>query len=65
MASNSTNNITNTKAPALIVPTRKYSPDPFNLQNNQLRLYFNTLDAANGQTIQQINNLVTNIWLGI
>ena len=65
MAGNSSNNITRTKAPALVVPPTQYTQDELNQLNNQLRIYFNSIDSANAATIQQINNLTTNIWLGI
>ena len=65
MAGNSSSNIARTVAPALVVPPREYSPDALNQFNNQLRIYFNSVDSANASTIQQVNNLTTNIWLGI
>jgi hypothetical protein len=65
MAGNSSNNITRTKAPALVVPPTQYTPDALNQLNNQLRIYFNSVDAANASTIQQVNNLVTQQWLNL
>lgn len=63
MAGNNSNNIARTKAPALVVPPHEYSQNALNQFNNQLRIYFNSVDSANAATIQQINNLVTNQWL--
>ena len=53
-----------TKAPSLPIAPNSYSQDYVNQLTNSLRLYFNTLDAANGQTIQQINSLNVMNWLG-
>jgi hypothetical protein len=57
--------IVKTKAPALALTPTQFSQQHFDLLNSQLRLYFNTLDTANGQTIQQVNSLTTMVWLGI
>ena len=51
--------INNTKAPALAIAPGLYSTQHFDLFNNQLRLYFNTIDSANGLTIQAITQLST------
>ena len=48
-----------TKAPNLPIPTIAYSQTQQETFSNALRLYFNTLDAANGQTIDVINALST------
>jgi hypothetical protein len=54
-----------TKAPALALSPITFSQQHFDLYSQQLRVYFNTLDTANGQTIQQVNSLTTMVWLGI
>ena len=51
--------ITTSKAPALALTPTQFSQQHFDLFNAQLRLYFNTLDAANGQTIDAVNTLST------
>ena len=48
-----------TKAPALALTPTQFSQVHFDLFNNQLRVYFNTLDAANVQTQQAITTLST------
>jgi hypothetical protein len=53
------NVITTSKAPALTLTPTQFSQVHFDLLNNQLRVYFNTLDAANVQTQQAINTLST------
>ena len=53
------NTITTSKAPALTLTPTQFSQVHFDLLNNQLRVYFNTLDAANVQTQQAINTLST------
>jgi hypothetical protein len=53
------NLITTSKAPALALTPTQFSQVHFDLFNNQLRVYFNTLDAANVQTQQAINTLST------
>jgi hypothetical protein len=57
--------ILKTKAPNLPIPTISYSQTYQESFSNAQRLYFNTLDTANGQTIQQVNSLTTMVWLGI
>jgi hypothetical protein len=57
--------IVKSKAPALAISPINFSQQHFDLLNQQLRIYFNTLDTANGQTIQQVNSLTTMVWLGI
>ena len=57
--------ILKTKAPALAISPINFSQQHFDLLNTQFRVYFNTLDTANGQTIQAVNNLNTMVWLGI
>ena len=57
------NYITTSKAPALALTPTQFSQQHFDLFNNQLRLYFNTLDAANGQTITEDNKLNAFVWL--
>jgi len=57
--------ILKTKAPALALSPITFSQQHFDLYSQQLRIYFNTLDTANGQTIQAVNNLNTMVWLGI
>jgi len=55
--------ILKTKAPNLPIPTISYSQTYQESFSNAERLYFNTLDAANGQTIQQVNSLNVMNWL--
>ena len=55
--------IVKTKAPALAISPINFSQQHFDLLNQQLRIYFNTLDTANGQTIQQVNSLTVMNWL--
>ena len=62
---NMADTIVKTKAPALALSPIKFSQQHFDLYSQQLRVYFNTLDTANGQTIQQVNSLTTMVWLGI
>jgi hypothetical protein len=57
------NLITTSKAPALALTPTQFSQQHFDLFNAQLRLYFNTLDAANGQTQQAVANLNVMNWL--
>lgn len=56
-------NILKSKAPALALTPTDFSQAHFDILNSQLRLYFNTLDTANGQTIQQVNSLNVMNWL--
>ena len=58
-----TNYIDNSKAPALALSPTIFSQQHFDLFNQQLRVYFNQLDTANGQTIQEDNKLNAMIWL--
>jgi hypothetical protein len=62
---NMADTIVKTKAPALALSPISFSQQHFDLYSQQLRIYFNTLDTANGQTIQQVNSLTTMVWLGI
>jgi hypothetical protein len=62
---NMADTILKTKAPALALSPITFSQQHFDLYSQQLRVYFNTLDTANGQTIQQVNSLTTMVWLGI
>jgi hypothetical protein len=55
--------IVKTKAPALALSPIVFSQQHFDLYSAQLRVYFNTLDTANGQTIQQVNSLTVMNWL--
>jgi hypothetical protein len=55
--------IVKTKAPALALSPTAFSQQHFDLYSQQLRIYFNTLDTANGQTIQQVNSLNVMNWL--
>ena len=52
-------NILKTKAPNLPIPTVAYSQTYTESFSNAQLLYFNTLDAAIGQTIDAINTLST------
>ena len=56
--------ILKTKAPNLPIPTISYSQTYQESFSNAERLYFNTLDIANTQTIQQVNSLNVMNWLG-
>ena len=47
----------NSKAPALALSPTVFSQQHFDLFNQQLRVYFNQLDTANGETIQEDNKL--------
>jgi len=58
------NLITTSKAPALALTPTQFSQVHFDLLNAQLRVYFNTLDAANVQTQQAVNSLTVMTWLG-
>ena len=44
---------------------QQFSQIHFDLYNAQLRVYFNTVDAANAQTQQAVNSLNTMVWLGL
>ena len=57
--------ILKTKAPNLPIPTISYSQTYQESFSNAERLYFNTLDIANTQTIQTANNLYTMSWLSL
>jgi hypothetical protein len=57
------NVITTSKAPALTLTPTQFSQQHFDLLNQQLRVYFNTLDAANVQTQQAVNSLTVMNWL--
>lgn len=57
------NYINNTKAPALALCPITFSQTHFDILNSQLRLYFNTIDAANVLTIQETNKLNAFVWL--
>jgi hypothetical protein len=57
------NYIPTSKAPALAVSPTQFSQQHFDLFNNQLRIYFNTLDNANAQTVNAVNNLNVMSWL--
>lgn len=57
------NYITTVKAPALSLTPTQFSQQHFDLLNQQLRVYFNTLDAANAQTQQSVANLNVMNWL--
>lgn len=48
-----------TKAPALALSPITFSQQHFDLYSQQLRVYFNTIDAANVQIQQAINTLST------
>ena len=58
------NAITTSKAPALALTPTQFSQVHVDLFNNQLRVYFNTIDAANVQTQQAVNSLTVMTWLG-
>ena len=51
--------IKSTKAPNLPIAPIGYSQTYQEIHDNVLRLYFNQIDAANGQTINAINTLST------
>jgi hypothetical protein len=52
-------NIESTKAPVISLTPTQFSQQHFDLLHNQLRLYFNTLDRANAQSITEITTLAT------
>ena len=56
---NMASSITRTKAPNLPIPPIQYSQTYGELHDNVLRLYFNRLDTANGETITAVNTLST------
>ena len=51
--------ILKTKAPALALSPISFSQQHFDLYSQQLRVYFNQLDTANGQTLEALNTLST------
>jgi hypothetical protein len=51
--------ILKTKAPALALSPINFSQQHFDLYSQQLRVYFNQLDTANGQTLEALNTLST------
>jgi len=51
------------KAPNLVVAPTEYSQRFMDQFANQLRLYFNTNDAANIQIRDAINSMTTLMWL--
>jgi hypothetical protein len=55
--------IVKTKAPALALSPITFSQQHFDLYSQQLRIYFNTLDTANSQTITETNKLNALVWL--
>jgi len=55
--------ILKTKAPALALSPINFSQQHFDLYSQQLRVYFNTLDTANGQTVVEDNKLNALVWL--
>lgn len=55
--------IVKSKAPALAITPTQFTQQHFDLFNQQLRVYFNTLDTANGQTIVEDNKLNALVWL--
>ena len=57
------NYIDKSKAPALALSPVNFSQQHFDLYSQQLRVYFNTLDNANAQTIQEDNKLNALVWL--
>lgn len=57
-------NITSTKAPNLSPPRTEYDADQAVLTSNQLRLYFNQIDANNNAVKESIEAVSTLHWLG-
>ena len=55
--------ISKTKSPNLPIPPIEYSQTYAEIHDNVIRLYFNTLDTANTQTISEDNKLNAMIWL--
>lgn len=47
-----------TKAPALVLPTKEYNQESTQQKNNQLRIYFNDIDSTNFEMIQAVNTLM-------
>ena len=56
---NMADTIVKTKAPALALSPITFSQQHFDLYSQQLRVYFNQLDTANGQTLEALNTLST------
>jgi hypothetical protein len=56
--------ITNTKAPNLTLATDLYSRSQQDQLNNQLRIYFNTLDNFSAQTKTRVDTQNVMMWLG-
>ena len=57
------NYIVTSKSPALALTPTQFSQQHFDLLNQQLRVYFNTLDTANNQVIIEDNKLNALVWL--
>ena len=57
-------NMTSTKAPNLSPPQTEYAADQAVLTSNQLRLYFNQIDANNNAVKESIEAVSTLHWLG-
>ena len=57
-------NITSTKAPNLSTTRTEYDVDQAVLTSNQLRLYFNQIDANNNAVKESIEAVSTLHWLG-
>lgn len=53
-----------TKAPNLVQAPVEYNQLTHEQLTNQLRLYFNQIDAANVQLVDSVNSLTVMAWLG-
>ena len=51
-------------APNLVNPSIEYEQDMQNQLHNQLRIYFNAIDAANKEEIQGVRSNTVLNWLG-
>ena len=51
-------------APNLVNPSIAYEQDMQNQLHNQLRIYFNAIDAANKEEIQGVRSNTVLNWLG-
>jgi len=56
--------ITQPAGPNLVNPSTEYEQGTQEQLNNQLRIYFNALDAANAEEIKSIKSNTVLGWLG-
>jgi|TARA_R110000787_G_scaffold240102_1_gene346322 hypothetical protein len=57
--------ITQPTGPNLVNPSTEYEQGTQEQLNNQLRIYFNSLDAANAEEIRSIKSNSVLGWLGV